>query len=43
MEYRWEEYLLSDDKSLLSMEAVFGLLSETYWAKDRPLKKLKPL
>jgi len=41
MEYRWEEYLLSDEKSLLSMEAVFGLLSKTYWAKDRPIEKIE--
>lgn len=29
------EYKFSDDKSLISIDKVYDLLSKTYWAKDR--------
>ena len=31
-----EGYFISDDKSLLQLDRVCGMLSTTYWAKDRP-------
>jgi GNAT superfamily N-acetyltransferase len=36
MEWSHGEYLLSDDKQRLDLDAVMGLLARSYWAKDRP-------
>lgn len=41
MEYQLENYLLSDDKSLLSYEIIFELLGETYWAKGRTMGQIR--
>jgi len=36
MEWSTGEYLLSDDKQRLDLDAVMGLMAMSYWAKDRP-------
>ena len=36
MEWTHGEYLLSDDKRWLDLDAVCRLLNETYWAAGRP-------
>ena len=36
MQAQRDGYVLSDDKSLLDLEAVCALLHATYWAGDRP-------
>lgn len=41
MEYLYEDYLLSDDKTRLSAEAVYQLLSGAYWVKNRTLEQIK--
>lgn len=38
MEWRKENYLISDDKKLLDIGTIYELLSKTYWASDRPRK-----
>jgi GNAT superfamily N-acetyltransferase len=35
------ELIISTDKSLLNIEIIHGFLSESYWAKARPLEVLK--
>ncbi|MGE5370448.1 MAG: GNAT family N-acetyltransferase [Solirubrobacterales bacterium] len=35
MEVAVNEYLISTDKSRLSVEAILGLLRQTYWANER--------
>ncbi|MBB6715223.1 GNAT family N-acetyltransferase [Clostridium gasigenes] len=36
MEWKEGEYKISNDKSLLSVEEICGLLSKSYWASKRP-------
>ncbi|MCX7749885.1 MAG: GNAT family N-acetyltransferase [Clostridia bacterium] len=36
MEWREGEYLISNDKALISIDAVCNLLSKSYWAPNRP-------
>lgn len=36
MEWSNGEYLLSDDKQRLDLDAVMGLMAMSYWANDRP-------
>lgn len=40
MEWRKEGYTFSDDRSRLDREAVFRLLSQTYWAAHRPREQI---
>ncbi|WP_037940071.1 GNAT family N-acetyltransferase [Sulfurospirillum arcachonense] len=35
MDINYEEYLITDDKSLISPKAVKALLDKSYWASDR--------
>jgi hypothetical protein len=35
MEIREGEYIISTEKSLLSIETIFDLLSKSYWASNR--------
>src|ERR1041384_4808102 len=37
MMWRHGDYLLSDEKHRLDLDAMYALLQETYWAADRPL------
>ena len=41
MDWTHGEYQLSDDKHRLDLEAIHRLLSETYWAADRPLNVME--
>ena len=41
MEFKRGEYLISDDKSLLNVQKVHGLLTETYWAQGRSLEDVR--
>ena len=34
MEYKYGEFVISDDKSLIQADCVYELLSDTYWAKN---------
>lgn len=36
MEWQNGDYLLTDDSSRIHLDVIVGLLSETYWASDRP-------
>jgi len=36
MEWRHGDYVLTDDRSRMELDAVMGLLATSYWAKDRP-------
>jgi len=36
MQQRNGDYLLTDDKTRLDMEAILSLLGNSYWAADRP-------
>ena len=36
MERRYDDYVISDDKTMLSLERIKNLLSNSYWAKNRP-------
>jgi GNAT superfamily N-acetyltransferase len=40
VEWKKDEFLISDDKSLLDHDLVFDLLSKTYWANDRSKEKI---
>ncbi|MCL2002862.1 MAG: GNAT family N-acetyltransferase [Oscillospiraceae bacterium] len=35
MELRYNDFLISDDKSLIQIDRVYELLKTTYWAKNR--------
>ena len=35
MEWRWNGYWLTDDRSQMDFDTVFALLAATYWASDR--------
>ncbi len=41
MEVYSEEFLISDDKTLIQPEMVFELLSKSYWAGERSLETIK--
>ena len=41
MEYIFGEYRISNDKSLLSIQKVKELLSQSYWAKERPIEVIE--
>ncbi|SMF79230.1 Predicted acyltransferase [Paenibacillus uliginis N3/975] len=41
MQVRFEDYLISTDKTLLNYENVCGLLAGTYWANKRPVEQIK--
>jgi len=36
-----DEYLLSDDKDLIDIDAVYSMLSKSYWASDRAKETVK--
>jgi GNAT superfamily N-acetyltransferase len=36
-----DEFLISDDKSLIQLERVLEMLSKSYWAADRDLDTIK--
>ena len=36
VEWHCNGYTLTDDRARMDFEAVFGMLSRTYWANDRP-------
>jgi GNAT superfamily N-acetyltransferase len=36
MNWHWNHYELTDDRSRMDFETVFNLLAQTYWASDRP-------
>ena len=41
MEWKFKEYIITDDSSKANPQIVHKLLSTTYWASDRPLGKVK--
>lgn len=41
MEQVINQYRISTDKTLLSLETVQGFLSRSYWARERPLETIK--
>ena len=41
MELYLDEFLISDDKTLIQPEIVFELLSKSYWAGERSLETIK--
>jgi GNAT superfamily N-acetyltransferase len=41
MNITYEQYLISDDKSLLDIGAICGLLARTYWANKRSIEKIE--
>lgn len=40
MDYIFGEYVISTDKSLLSVERITNLLHKTYWADQRPTEAI---
>jgi len=36
MEWHKDEFMISDERELVDVNAVHNLLKNTYWAKDRP-------
>ncbi len=38
MERHYDDFVISDDKTMLSLERIKDLLSSSYWAKDRPVE-----
>jgi len=38
MEIKYQDYLISDDKSLLQLDRVYAMLSKTYWAQFRSME-----
>ncbi|WP_438349991.1 GNAT family N-acetyltransferase [Paenibacillus sp. FA6] len=38
MEVRFEEYLISTDKTLLNHETIYMFLAASYWANKRPVE-----
>ena len=36
MEERYNKYILTDDPTVVDVNAVYNLLRKTYWGKDRP-------
>ncbi|SHM47605.1 GNAT family N-acetyltransferase [Gracilibacillus kekensis] len=41
MEVYKDEFLISDDRTLINIQTVYNLLSPTYWAKDRSIKTIE--
>lgn len=41
MNIRKDEYLLSDNKELIDIDAVYKMLSQSYWALDRTKETIK--
>lgn len=41
MEWQKNEYLVSDDQTLLQIEKIEGWISESYWAKGRSRKVIE--
>lgn len=41
MDVKREEYLLSDNKALIDVDAVHNMLSKSYWAGDRTKETIK--
>ncbi|NTV91603.1 MAG: GNAT family N-acetyltransferase [Clostridiales bacterium] len=41
MELQDGEYLFSDDKTLLSIDAISGILSKSYWAGTRSIETIE--
>ncbi|SDE44452.1 Acetyltransferase (GNAT) family protein [Paenibacillus sp. UNCCL117] len=41
MEIRYDDYVISDDKSRLDVEAVLESLSRSYWAQTRPQERTR--
>lgn len=41
MEWKRNEFVISDDKSLINIDSIHGLLSKSYWAKDRTKDTIK--
>ncbi|MEO8664115.1 MAG: GNAT family N-acetyltransferase [Ignavibacteria bacterium] len=39
--FRKDNFLISTDRSKLIIKDIYGYLSKSYWAKNRPLKTLK--
>jgi GNAT superfamily N-acetyltransferase len=35
MKWRKDEFMISDERELVDIDAVYSLLKETYWAKNR--------
>lgn len=40
MEVKFEEFLISTNKSLLNYETIHKLLAATYWANKRPIERI---
>lgn len=41
MHIEFDGYLISDDKTLLSMEVICGFLGTSYWAAERPVEVIE--
>lgn len=41
MEWTRDDYILTDDKEVIDLDAVHDMLSRTYWVKDRPKEIIK--
>ena len=41
MEWKKDQYLISDNKDLLKIDVIRNLLSKTYWANDRSIEKIQ--
>jgi hypothetical protein len=40
-ETKFNDYLISNDKELLSLDKIHGFLSRSYWAGNRPVETIK--
>ena len=40
MTYQFNEYIISDEKSLINMDSVKDLLSSSYWAEERSIETI---
>ncbi|WP_058308268.1 GNAT family N-acetyltransferase [Gracilibacillus massiliensis] len=41
MEVYKDDFIISDDKKLISIQTVYNLLSPTYWAKERAIETIE--
>lgn len=41
MQYNHNDYIISDDKSMLSFESIKELLEQSYWARERTMETIK--
>lgn len=41
MEERFGDYVITDDKSRLDIDAVHGFIRRSYWAPDRTLERMR--